>query len=81
MQLGKQAEQEHNAMPTAEIRGAHVLVVDDNLGGEALRAVAFDMEKAAKTGNLEYVKDRLPELENQFARLKGAMNEFVNDGK
>jgi PAS domain S-box-containing protein len=52
-----------------------------NLGGEALRAVAFEMEKAAKAGHLEYVTDHLSELENQFIRLRGAMNEFVKGSK
>jgi CheY-like chemotaxis protein/HPt (histidine-containing phosphotransfer) domain-containing protein len=49
-----------------------------NVGGEALRAVAFELEKAGKNGNLEAVRDRLPELERQFARLKDAMSEFLN---
>jgi two-component system sensor histidine kinase/response regulator len=49
-----------------------------NVGGEALRAVAFELEQAGKTGNLEAVRARLPELERQFARLKEAMSEFIN---
>ena len=52
-----------------------------NVGGEALRSVALAMEKAGKTGHLELIAARLPELEVQFARLKGAMNEFANGGK
>ena len=46
-----------------------------NVGGEALRAVAFEMEKAAKAGNLEYLMAHLPEMERQFARLKQAMEQ------
>ena len=49
-----------------------------NVGGEALREVAFEMEKAARTGNLESITTRLPELEIQFARLKGSLSEFLN---
>lgn len=52
-----------------------------NLGGEILRAVAFEMEKAAKAGNLEYILDKLPELENQFTRLKEATNDFIKGGE
>jgi len=58
---------------THTIKGASA-----NLGGEALRAVAFEMEKAAKAGHLEYVKAHLPELENQFIRLKQAMEQHCN---
>ncbi|MBA4422092.1 MAG: hybrid sensor histidine kinase/response regulator [Syntrophus sp. (in: bacteria)] len=47
-----------------------------NVGGEVLRAIAFEMEKAAKAGNLEYVMARLPEMERQFARLKQAMGQY-----
>ena len=41
-----------------------------NVGGEALRAVSFEMEKAAKAGNLESVRSLLPEMVSQFGRLK-----------
>jgi signal transduction histidine kinase/DNA-binding NarL/FixJ family response regulator/HPt (histidine-containing phosphotransfer) domain-containing protein len=44
-----------------------------NVGGEALREAAFEMEKNAKAGRLEAVMARLPELDMQFARLKAAM--------
>jgi hypothetical protein len=36
------------------------------------------MEKAARTGNLESITARLPELEIQFARLKESLSEFLN---
>jgi len=63
-------------------RQAHTIKgASANLGGEALRALAFEMEKAGKAGNLEYVMAYLPEMERQFARLKGAMNEFVKGAK
>jgi len=44
-----------------------------NMSGEALRAVAFEMEKAAKAGDMDTVKDLLGELEAQFKQLKEAM--------
>ncbi|MDQ5986405.1 MAG: Sensor histidine kinase RcsC [Syntrophus sp. SKADARSKE-3] len=47
-----------------------------NVGGEILRTLAFEMEKAAKGGNLRYVMDKLPELESQFVRLKEATKDF-----
>ena len=48
-----------------------------NMGGEMLRALAFEMEKEAKAGNLEYVKTRMPELETQFMRLKKEMKKYT----
>jgi PAS domain S-box-containing protein len=50
------------------IRGASASV-----GGEALLGVAFDMEKAAKAGNLDTVRAGMAQLEAQFNRLKEAM--------
>ena len=44
-----------------------------NVGGEALRAVAIEMEMASKKGDLAAVKDRLAELEVQFDRLSYAL--------
>ncbi len=45
-----------------------------NVGGEALGAVAFEIEQAGRAGNLADVKVRLPDLEEHFARLKEAIN-------
>ena len=50
------------------IRGASA-----NVGGEALRAAAFEMEKAARTGNLNAARAGVDDLEAQFERLKVAM--------
>ncbi len=55
------------------IKGASATV-----GGEALREVAFDMEKAARAGDLDAVVARLPELERQFVRQKEELNRFIN---
>ncbi len=44
-----------------------------NLGGEVLGALAFEMEKAGKAGDLDSVTARLDELDATFAELKQAM--------
>ncbi len=60
-------------------RQAHTIKgASANVGGEAMRAKAFDIEKMAKAGDLEAVVARVPELESQFARLKKAMDRFIN---
>jgi PAS domain S-box-containing protein len=59
--------------PGAE-RQAHTLRgASSNVGGEALRALAFEMEKAGKAGDLGSVRARMDDLEREFARLKEAM--------
>jgi CheY-like chemotaxis protein/HPt (histidine-containing phosphotransfer) domain-containing protein len=60
---------------SAERQAHSIKAATANVGGEALRAVAFEMEKAGKAGDLEAVTARLPELERQFARLKAAMEQ------
>jgi len=55
-------------------RQAHAIKgVAGNLGGEALRAVAFEMEEASRAGDLDAVQTRMAELESQFERLKQAI--------
>jgi HPt (histidine-containing phosphotransfer) domain-containing protein len=44
-----------------------------NVGGEALRTVAFEMEKAGKVKNLDKLNMLLPKLEREFDRLRQAM--------
>ncbi len=44
-----------------------------NVGGEALRKVAFDMEMAAKASDLAAVNRRMDELLAQFERFKAAV--------
>ena len=63
---------------SAELQAHSIKGASGNVGGEALRAVAFELEKAAKNGDLESVTARLPELELQFSRLKKSLNEFIN---
>ncbi len=44
-----------------------------NVGGEALRELAAQVEKACKEGHFELVADSCPKLEQQFNRLKEAI--------
>ena len=46
-----------------------------NVGGMALSAVAFEMEKAGKAGRREEIAALLPEMERQFDLLKTHMRE------
>ena len=55
-------------------RQAHTIRgVSANVGGERLREVAFEMEKAAKAGDLSAAGRHIPELEAQFNLLNQAM--------
>ena len=59
-------------------RQAHTLKgAAANVGGEALRALAFEMEKAGQAGDLKLVAARMADLDRQFLRLKQAMTESV----
>lgn len=44
-----------------------------SVGGDALTAVAFKMEKASRAGDLIAVGEQVDELESEFGRLKEAM--------
>ncbi|MCL6507507.1 MAG: Hpt domain-containing protein, partial [Bryobacteraceae bacterium] len=44
-----------------------------SVGGEALRAAAWEMERAAKAGDLSAAKTCLSRLEQEFDRLKQAI--------
>jgi HPt (histidine-containing phosphotransfer) domain-containing protein len=46
-----------------------------SVGGTILSAVAFEMEKAGKSGRLTEVAALMPELEEQFELLKAQMRE------
>jgi CheY-like chemotaxis protein len=60
-------------------RQAHTMKgVSANVGGERLRDVASELEKAGKAGDLAVITTRLPELETQFAQLQEAMKDFIN---
>ena len=59
--------------PGAERQAHSIKGASSNVGGEALRALAFEMEKAGKAGDLGSVRARMDDLEREFVRLKGAM--------
>ncbi len=58
---------------TAELQAHTIKGAAANVGGEALRTVAFEIEKAGQAGNLEIAKDHMAALETQFERLHAAM--------
>ncbi len=61
-------------------RSAHTIKgIGATIGGEALRAVAFEMEQAGGSGNLAAVRLLLPELEAQFACLQAAIGQDFNN--
>jgi CheY-like chemotaxis protein/HPt (histidine-containing phosphotransfer) domain-containing protein len=66
--------------PGAERQAHSIKGASANVGGQALRSVAFTMEKAGKAGDLESITARLPDLEVQFARLKAEMEQHFNRG-
>ncbi len=81
-----QIETLRRCLETGDIAGtasqAHTIKgASANISGELLRTVAFDMEKAAKANDLEQVMAVLPELENQFSRLKEELSKFVDNLK
>jgi len=59
--------------PGAERQAHAIKGASANVGGERLRGVAFEMEKAGKAGDLDVVKARMADLEAQFNALKEAM--------
>jgi hypothetical protein len=52
-----------------------------NIGGKCLKKIADEMEKAAKCGDLEKLKNLMPEIETEFTILKMTIeNEFYLQG-
>ena len=51
-----------------------------NIGGEAVREVAFEIEMAAKAGDMNTVNARMPELEIRFACLEQELKEYLSQG-
>jgi len=66
--------------PGVESRSHTIKGASANIGGEALRAVAFEMEKSGKMGDLEAIRILLPDLDTQFVRLRATMMEQFNLG-
>ena len=52
-----------------------------NVGGEALREMGFELEKAGKAGDLAALKALLPGTRECFARLKDAMERAAEPGE
>jgi CheY-like chemotaxis protein/HPt (histidine-containing phosphotransfer) domain-containing protein len=76
--IPKQIESLRGYLASGDVSGterqAHTIKgASANLGGEKVRALAFEMEKSAKAGDLEYVKSNLNALEKQFTLLKQEM--------
>jgi PAS domain S-box-containing protein len=62
------------------LRQAHTIKgASANVGGEAVRAVALEMEKAAGAGDLARVVADLPDLDARFAGLREAMQAFADE--
>ena len=59
--------------PGAERQAHTIKGASANVGGERLREVAFEMEKAARAGDLIAAAGRLAELNTQFGLLSQAM--------
>jgi PAS domain S-box-containing protein len=66
-------------VPDAERQAHTIKGASATVGGEAMRAVALEMEMAGKAGDLDAVKARMVELEAQFDRLKQAITMEGND--
>jgi len=49
-----------------------------NMSAEALREVAFEIEMAAKDGNLATVRESMKKMKQEFERLRKAMSTFPN---
>ncbi len=63
-----------NGDVTGAERQAHAIKgASANVSGEAMRAIALEMEMDGKAGNLGAINARLAELESQFYLLKEAM--------
>ena len=62
-------------VPRVERQAHTIKGASANVGGTALSMLAFEMEKAGKTSDLETVKALLPKLDTQFTQLKAAMEQ------
>jgi signal transduction histidine kinase/DNA-binding response OmpR family regulator len=61
--------------PAARRQAHSIKGASANVGGEALRAVAFAAEEAGQAGDLEAMMAHVPDLESQFALLEAAMRQ------
>jgi len=75
-----------NYLKTEDISGAErqahtIKGAAANIGGEALRAVAFEMEKNGNNGDLPAIQAHMGELEMQFELLREALNKEMRDSQ
>ena len=64
------------------IRHSHTIKgASANVGGEALRTIALEIEQAATAGDLDGASARLPDIEFAFARLRDAMREVAGQSR
>jgi len=63
--------------PSVELQAHTIKGASANVGGEALRAVAWEMEQAAKSKDLESAERFMSELEKRWLDLKKAMQESL----
>jgi hypothetical protein len=60
---------------TFQVVMAHMEIMR-RIGGEALREVAASLKISGKAEDLNAVNDSVPKLENEFDRLKEAMEKY-----
>jgi HPt (histidine-containing phosphotransfer) domain-containing protein len=60
-------------IPTVTLRAHSVKGAAGSIGAEALRSVAFDMEMAARSGDLAEAASFMKSLEREFERVKKEM--------
>jgi HPt (histidine-containing phosphotransfer) domain-containing protein len=66
---------ETSDIATIELLAHSIKGAAANVGGEALRNLAFEIEKATKAHNLGVVKSRMDDLNKEFELLKQAMKD------
>ena len=57
----------------AELQAHTIKGASANVGAEVLRAVAHEMEKSGKAGDLGAIRERMGELDAQFERLRAVL--------
>jgi HPt (histidine-containing phosphotransfer) domain-containing protein len=63
--------------PGAERQAHSIKGAAANVGGERLREVALEMEKAGKAGEMDEVQAHMADLAMQFDQLKQAMTKYL----
>ncbi len=76
----KQMNELHEKVTDGDAEGAGVQAhkikgAEANVGGEIMSAVALEMEKGGRIGDLDKMTSLLPELEKEFDLLKEAMRD------